>query len=359
MSEETKKKSGKDVENKVNKTEKEREEQLKKIKEEQNKIKEQEDSIHRSIRRLGNFLLTIIVTLIVGTGALLFYLININPDAKTELENLASTSTNTVETKVDLGNIIDSAAQAATIATTTATPDANTVDADAVVKKTQNQDLIVLYDGLILDVSKMDLVSLKYIDATSINKDKYVITYSNYEDFSFRDSTLGVLSDKVYDGLVKINKVGKVAISENYNAIPRTVKVVNSVPTIVADNNPKLESYDLIKTIIVDLDGNGTDEYVLVLANTATGYSKITLFNSQGNKINDLAYIEKSKWESVSREEYHLSISNLEILDVDNDGVMEILVEIPSYEGESRVSIVKYKNGDFTGKTDIECSLLP
>ncbi len=101
MSEETKKKSGKDVENKVNKVEKEREEQLKKIKEEQNKIKEQEDSIHRSIRRLGNFLLTIIVTLIVGTGALLFYLININPDAKTELENLASTSTNTVETKVD------------------------------------------------------------------------------------------------------------------------------------------------------------------------------------------------------------------------------------------------------------------
>ena len=45
--------------------------------EEKLKTKESEDDvIKRSVRRLGNFLLMIIVVLIVGTFALLYYLLN-------------------------------------------------------------------------------------------------------------------------------------------------------------------------------------------------------------------------------------------------------------------------------------------
>jgi hypothetical protein len=320
------------------------------------KSKEQDYDIKKGIRRLGNVLLGIIVILIVFSGALFFYLININPDAKTELKESLANNVVATENRINLGNVIDTAVSTMTDNNV----DVNTVSTDAVGnRKVQNQDLIVLYDGLILDTSKMDLVNLKYIDNSSINKEKYVITYYNYENFGFKDSTLGILSDQVYDGLLKINKVGKLAISENYEAIPRAIKIVNSVPTIVADNNDKLDTYDLIKTIIADLDGNGTEEYILVLANTSTGYSKISLVDSKGLKVADLAYIEKSKWESISREEYHLSLSNLNVADVDNDGVMEILVEIPHYEGEPSISLIKYKNGELSGKTNIACSLLP
>ena len=98
---------------------------------------------------------------------------------------------------------------------------------------------------------------------------------------------------------------------------------------------------------------------LLILANKKTGYSKIALMDSTGTKVSDLAYIEKSKWESVTTEEYHLSLSNVEVIDVDNDGIMEILVEIPRYEGDSSVSLLKYKNGELFGDTNIECSLLP
>ena len=326
--------------------------------EEKLKTKESEDDvIKRSVRRLGNFLLMIIVVLIVGTFALLYYLLNINPDAKQDLKDSMANNVVPTENRIDLGDVINTAVSTMINNTT----DVNTVSTEEVAqtRKVQNQDLIVLYDGLILDTSKMDLVNLKYIDNSSINKEKYVITYYNYEDFDYKNSTLGTLSDVIYDGLVKINKVGKVAVSENYKAIPRGIKIVNSVPTIVGDNNLKIDTYDLIKTIIVDLDGNGTEEYILVLANTATGYSKISLVDSKGLKVADLAYIEKSKWESISREEYHLSLSNVNIVDVDNDGVMEILIEIPHYEGEPSISIVKYKNGELTGKTNIACSLLP
>ena len=69
--------------------------------------------------------------------------------------------------------------------------------------------------------------------------------------------------------------------------------------------------------------------------------------------------MEKSKWESIKADGYYLSISNVEILDVDNDGNMEILIEIPHYEGEPSISLIKYKNGELSGKTNIACSLLP
>ena len=137
-------------------------------------------------------------------------------------------------------------------------------------------------------------------------------------------------------------------------------EVKSSLPVVVSENNSKLtEDYDTIKTIIVDLDQNGTEEYVVILANKNTGYSKISLYASTGKLINDLAYIEKSKWNQTTNAEYYLSLDNVNILDVDNDGVMEILVEIPKYEGEPSVSILKYKNSELTGKTNIECSLLP
>ena len=328
-----------------------------------------DEVMHKRIKKFGNFLLTVIVTLIVGTGALAYYLIyTSNPNGNGigtlvgEMQNTVSNQVDNVENTVSLGNIIDSAVSTVTntnssSSNTTAT---NTVtSSDANSRKISNENLVVLYDGLLLDTSKMGQVELKYIYNSSTDKEKYVITYFSYANFKFKDSDLGTLSSQIYDGLIKIDNVGKVAISEDYNAIPRNIKVVNSIPTIVADNNPKLTSYDLKKAIIVDLDGNGTDEYILVLGNTSTGYSKITLVDSKGIKVADLAYIEKSKWESVSTEEYHLSINNIEVLDVDNDGIMEILVEIPKYEGEPDLSLLKYKNGELTGKTNIECSLLP
>ena len=89
------------------------------------------------------------------------------------------------------------------------------------------------------------------------------------------------------------------------------------------------------------------------------GFSKIILCDNKGTKVADLASIEKSKWDTATNAEYYLSINNVEILDVDNDGIMEILVEIPHYEGEPSISLLKYKNGELQGKTNIECSLMP
>lgn len=314
---------------------------------------------------LGNSLLAILVVLILGTGSLVYYMIKkeqgdyekynslVQNLVQEEKVTVPEEPTNELKEGETIKDIIDSA-------TNTGNSSTNTIDAvDATNRKILNENLTVLYNGLILDTTSMKQTELKYIDNSDKYKDKYVITYYNYESFGFKDSKLGSLSSQLYDGLVKIENVGKIAISESYNAIPREIKVVNAIPTIVSDNNPKIGEYDSTKAIITDLDGNGTEEYVLILADKNSGYSKITLVDSSGTKVADLAYIEKSQWESVATEEYHLSLSNVEIIDIDNDGIMEILIELPRYEGDPAISLLKYKNGELQGEKDIKCSLLP
>lgn len=326
-------------------------------KSEQNK---KEETAKLKIGTIGNFVLTAFVVLIIGTGALTYYLIHSakNDYDKQYNEIISNLPVNNTISKdenvVPIANIIDSAISDVTNQTTNTTV---TTDASN-TRKILNEELVVLYNGLILDTTKMDEVTLKYIDNTSGKADKYVITYYNYENYSFKDSTLGTLSTQVYEGLVKIDNVEKIAISEEYEAIPRNVKVVNTIPTIVLENNPKISDYDTVKTLIVDLDGNGTDEYILVLANKTTGFSKITFIDSKGQKVADLASIEKSKWKKDTNAEYYLSINNIEVIDVDNDKIMEIVLEIPHATGNSTVSLLKYNNGELSGKTDIECSLL-
>lgn len=329
-------------------------------KEKQN-ISDKPETLKIKIGTVGNFILTAFVILIIGTGALTYYLVHQEKENYNKLvsnlpEDLVNTSLNneTSDEKVDsIANIIDSAISDVTNQSTTpvVTDGTNT-------RKVMNEELVVLYNGLILDTSKMDEVTLKYIDNTNDSADKYVITYYNYENYSFRDAKLGTLSTQLYEGLVKIDNVGKIAISEDYEAIPRNVKVVNTIPTIVSDNNPSVSEYTNVKSLIVDLDGNQTDEYILVLANKTTGFSKITLVDSKGSKIADLASIEKSKWKKDSTTEYYLNINNVEVLDIDNDGIMEVIVEIPQATGNSTVSLLKYNNGKLLGKTGIECSLV-
>ena len=269
------------------------------------------------------------------------------------LNSVDVVSNSSADTNVNtIADIIDQALN------TTNTTNSVTTDASN-TRKILNEELVVLYDGLILDTTTMDEVTIKYIDSKSDEADKYVITYYNYENYGFKDAKLGTLSSQVYEGLVKVDNVEKIAISEDYDAIPRQVKVVNTVPTVVLDNNPAIEDYDTVKTLICDVDGNQSDEYILILANKTTGFSKIIFFYSKGSKIADLASIEKSKWrKDTTNSEYYLSINNIELIDVDNDGIMEIVVEIPHADGEPTVSLLKYKNGELSGKTGIECSLI-
>lgn len=335
-----------------------REEKNSVVEEIKNEIKEETDTVKVKIGTVGNAVLFAFFALVVATGILAYYLIhstkdNIDQQYSNLVSDLAAYD-NIVEEQEggSVANMIDEAITSSGLVVTTNTVATEVTDD----RKIMNEELVVLYKGLILDTTKMDEVKLKYIDNKIDESDKYVITYYSYEHYSYKDSKLGTFSTQLYDGLVKIDGVGKVAISENYEAIPRDVKVINTVPSVIT--NTGFNDYDTVKTIITDLDGNGVEEYIVIFANKKSGYSKISFYDSKGSFVDDLASIEKSKWRKGSNAEYYLSIDNVDILDVDNDGIMELLVEIPHATGDSTVSLLKYNNGKLTGKTRIECSLI-
>lgn len=334
--------------------------------EENNKEHKEEfkqESIHTEekssrAKQLLNVLLAIIVIITVIVGSVIYYSLYKYSNEETldnQEENL-STVADMLNTVIDSDNNEEESNE---LLPPPSTGNTTVTTGDADSRKVLNESIIVLYDGLILDSDEMGLVELKYIDNSSATKDNYVITYYNYTNYGYENSTLGTLSTQVLDGLVKINNVGKVAISEKYEAIPREIQVINSIPAVVLDNNSSFSDYDTKKTIIIDLDGNGTNEYIVILANKATGESKVVLVESAGFLKSTLATMNKSGWDTVSTDGYYLSYNNIEILDIDNDGIMEILFEVPTTDTvPSQISLLKYKAGELSGKTDIVCSLV-
>lgn len=321
-----------------------------------------EEEIKKESNRLLNTLLAIIVLITVSTGAVIYYSLYkySKNNGVIETNNVVQDDVSTVADIIDTAlntNTVEENTSEEPVTGPTGTTTVTTGEADN--RKVLNEAIVVLYKGLILDIEEMGISQLKYIDNSNPSKDNYVITYYNYENYGFNNSTLGTLSTQVVDGLVKIDNVGKVAISEKYDAIPREIQVINSIPAVVLDNNSDLASFDTKKTIITDLDGNGTNEYILILAKKSKGESKIILVESTGFVKSTIAKMDKKGWDGVSSDGYYLSYSNIEILDVDNDGIMEIIFEIPTTNPvPSQISLLKYKNGDLSGTTDYVCSLV-
>jgi len=187
--------------------------------EEEIKIDTPEEKESSNAPKLLNILLAIIVIITVGAGAIIYYSlykyskqeIISNNDTSQEVSTVADIINTAIDTSTDNEENTTDTPQTSTNVTVT------TGEADN--RKVLNESIIVLYDGLILDAESMGLKELKYIDNSSNNKDKYVITYYNYENYGFKNSTLGTLSSQVVDGLVKIDNVGKVySISRSFPA---------------------------------------------------------------------------------------------------------------------------------------------
>lgn len=342
------------------KEEKPNEKEEKKLQEEVEKIEAKQNN---NSNKFLNTLLAIIVLITLVSGGIVYYaLYKYSNNPENSLDDIKSSDSEEQPQESTIADIIDTTInteptnEVENTATGSSSSTVTTGDADN--RMVLNESIIVLYKGLVLDSDKMGLVELKYIDNTSTTKDDYVITYYNYENYVYKNSTLGTLSTQVVDGLVKIDNVGKIAISEKYEAIPREVQVINSIPAVVQENNSAFANYDAKKTIIIDLDGNGTNEYVVILGNKTTGESKIVLVEATGFVKATIATMNKTGWDGVSTDGYYLSYNNIEILDVDNDGIMEILFEVPTTKTTpTQIDLLKYKNGELSGNTEIECSL--
>lgn len=224
---------------------------------------------------------------------------------------------------------------------------------------------IILYDGYEIEI-KTGIQDISDMKNTAETKQKFNVSYYNYEDGKYEGITNGIFGDETYEGYSLVSNVRRIAMTQKYNAIPRNFFRTNELPKEL------MEMADCSSVTIdsIDLDNDGKEEKIVCYTVSYTedqigdgepqASSAIMLFDSDYKKIADLVYLEDGFWAGIREEnrKIFLSLDEAEYIDIDNDNVMEIVLKIPTYEG-TRISILKYNNGNIEGKTNYKASVLP
>lgn len=225
--------------------------------------------------------------------------------------------------------------------------------------KEKTNEKIVLYRGLDFSDGK-NLNDIKYNEE---NKKKYEIEYFNYENGEKLERSKGKLVE-TYEGISAVENVKKIAISVEYDAIPRKYTTIEELPEELYE----LADCNKVEIQSVDLDGDGKKEYIVASnsyaspedydTDTYTNYSDISLYD---NKFKKIAILVKAKdqfreVDGKITSEFFCSLDDVEYIDIDDDGIMEVLVDLNYWENIG-VNSYKYKDGKITGET--ECEINP
>ena len=226
---------------------------------------------------------------------------------------------------------------------------------------------ILLYEGS--EISNK--IGTQFIDLTEMEiseeaKRKYNTIYFNYENGKYLGETLGNFGEETYEGFSIVTNVKRIAMTQKYNAIPREYKLIEKLPEQLND----MADYASVAINEIDLDGDEKSEYIVgYTVNYKKGqigegepqaFSGIILFDNNYKKIADLATLENGFWGNIKEEDYKifLSLEETEYIDIDNDGIMEIIIEIPTYEG-TKISILRYSNNKVEGEINLQASVMP
>ena len=236
------------------------------------------------------------------------------------------------------------------------------------ISKSDNQneikDYFILYEGKELD-KKVGFQRPDFISLTDENSNKYNIKYYNFEKGKYVGETEGKLNEPA-EGFGTVEGVKKIAISKYYNAIPRNFERINTLP----EELNSMADYSSVNIDSIDLDNDGKNENIVCWTinykkgekgNTEPKASSgIVLYDSNYNKIANLVNLENGFWANIKSEDNKVFLSldeNIDYIDVDNDGIMEIIIKIPFY-ARYGLSIVKYNKGNIDGEINYEASVL-
>lgn len=229
---------------------------------------------------------------------------------------------------------------------------------------------IVLYYGITLDDAdrRIKILTNENEDEVNYIMKKYSREYYLYSNQQFLGKENGIAEIRGYDYYWEVNFQNldnpEVAISQPYNPYPRKVTDIYSefalelgnFYTVISEVNNRFGvTCEITELLSVDLDGNGNDEYFIMLCDRESHFFAKCLLNPEYKIISYLTVVHEEDEEyDYTIEEFRMQNSS-EIIDIDNDGIMEIIMLIPSYEG-LLFEVFKYNNGDFDGEFITEAS---
>ena len=233
-------------------------------------------------------------------------------------------------------------------------------------------DFFVLYKGVEIP-KKTGRVNLSEIKENLESKKQTRYNgrkYYNYEKDKYIGETVGNFSfeeDEEYKQLNFVSNVEKIAITKKYEAIPRKSTRLDTKPEKIKD----FENYSIYEMESIDLDGDGKLEYIALLGSFYEGNqieneesiakSCIILLDSDFKQSINLIELQDG-FTSMDRDSEAVKFltldDNIMYVDIDEDGIMEIIIDIPKIEGEE-INIVKYSNGKIEGDVNIKANIYP
>ena len=230
--------------------------------------------------------------------------------------------------------------------------------------KTDSEDkYFILYEGREIE-NKTGVQNLSDMKITNEANTKYNTKYYNYENGKYVGEKTGTFGEQTTEGESCVENVSKIAISKKTDALPRTYSTIKELPKELEE----MSDYSSVEINKIDLDGDGKEEYIVCYTvdykegeigdGEPEASSGIALLDSNYKKVADLAILKNGFWGDIKEEssKIFLSLKDVDYIDLDNDGIMEILIKIPQYEG-SQLSILKYNKGKIDGKTNLEVNV--
>ena len=220
-------------------------------------------------------------------------------------------------------------------------------------------DEILLYYGYELQTST-GLQALMDMPLNDDMTERYMGKYNQYS----KNKKLKQIEVKdyleTYEGYFVVEGNDHIAISEDYNPIPRQSKKLKRVPDKIKES---LSKFDKVEVEEIDLNGDKELEYIAVGSTEDTSddgkiMSKVVLYNKDYKTIGTLASWDATEDLKYLPEEVVLSLDDVVYFDINNDNKMEILMELPAYE-TFLVNIFRYDNNVLYGEKDYEVSLKP
>ncbi len=180
-------------------------------------------------------------------------------------------------------------------------------------------------------------------------EDSYNTTYEIYENGKKVGTTKGVVKKVQFfereDYIVEFEHEDyeitkkRIYVSCNYNVVPRQYENISKIPESIKMD---FQDCDSVKVQSIDLDGDGKKEFVVAYAKD--NMAGVSLYDSEYRKISPLA--------NHNDNQYLSNFDYITYMDVDNDGIMEIIMSIPVIAPFYRYGIYKYENNNIKGEID-------
>ena len=212
----------------------------------------------------------------------------------------------------------------------------------------QNES-IIMYSGMNIANAKPGIYT--FDNEYKKYENCYNTTYDIYENGKNQGKTKGnVVENTDIEGnkcyIIEYDKKdfeeakNCIFVSCNYNVVPRNYVDETNIPNIIQN---EFSDCDSIKMQSIDLDGDNIKEYLVSYLKSKDELSGICLFDANFNKISNLA------------DQYSSYLSNFDgvtYMDIDNDGNMEIIIDIPVAASYFRFGIYEYSNKTVKGEID-------